>query len=151
MNTRYLTPEAKAEELAAWEKSKLSPRRSEHHGGEGFADPEVFGLCDRINALPDWCTLQSCCGHNHPAPEDPTENVRLPGQLWLWPMQRAAAAFYLQALIFAESRFIEQVTFLWGRWQGREIVDIRFEGEERGHLVESSAAILEMLETSCTA
>ena len=146
LTARYLTPEGKADVLAQWERWKAdssSIRPSEDKGGHGYVDPEVFDLCDQINALEDWCTLQSCYGHRYPAPEDPEVTVTLPGQFWLWPTERAALAFYRRVGELVASPFIDQVAFLWGREREREVVEVFFVGHE--HFAESSEAIMSFL------
>jgi hypothetical protein len=86
---RYLTAEEKAREVASFAAYRRDPskHRTAHpnaKGGEGWIDPEVLPLVDALNDLEGICTVQSCCGHRWPIPDDPdgAEMVHR-GQLWL--------------------------------------------------------------------
>lgn len=79
---RFLTPESKAATLAEWgERKKDSLRPDGDEGGAGYVDPEMFPICDAVNAIDGVCTLQSCCGHWR---EYEGDRQRYAAELWLW-------------------------------------------------------------------
>jgi hypothetical protein len=146
---RYMTQAAKVEELLAWEAAKRA--RAENPpttftGGLGYPDPEMFAWCDRLNALSRLCTLQSCAGHRcTPALQcsyceseaartgfDPDAHV-WNGQLWLWPDEKLGRWFQHAAPELAALPGIEKVSVFW-HVEGREIIDIQFEGAGHGKL-----------------
>lgn len=127
---RYLTPSAKERELVFWEEKKrdfASRHRSTCLGGMGYPDPEIYGACDRLNALPGVCTLQSCAGHGHA------------GQIWLWLDVPTSAAFDREAPALAASPLIERLRKLWLP-EGQEIVDVEFKSGH--HFTEATDSIV---------
>ena len=136
---RYLSPEAKERLLADWAKTKATPLPEGELGGRGWPDPNIFPLCDALNALPGVCTLQSCAGHLIVL-ADGSEN-RQPGHLWLWLSAAVSAEFDRCAFDLATSPTIDWIRRCYGGW-GQEITEIIFAGDDRGQLAESSAVIL---------
>ncbi len=134
---RHLTREAKRRELERW--ARL---RTEHIDAPGVpdpsqpghADPDVYPLCDRLNALTGVCTIQSCAGH---ALDDGWLRT---GHLWLWLDAATAEKFDRQAWALATAPSIERVARLYLP-SGQEISCIEFAGNERGLLKDSSDTI----------
>lgn len=157
MSRRYLTPKAKRGILRNWENLKAEPLperpdRLGGLGGLGFPDPEIFELCDQLNALDGVCTLQSCAGHQWPAPENPEQTITFPGNLWLWLDESMAFRFERSAPELAWSwPIIDRVRKLWLPVQGsaakpfdtEEIVEIYFQGMPTGQFPEASDTILQ--------
>jgi hypothetical protein len=128
MRGRWLTPWDKMREVANWDETKrdFATRADipDHPlGGYGYPDPEIYAVCDRLNALPGVCTLQSCAGHER-ANDDGSKYVYA-GQLWLWLDMKRAAAFERVAPTLAASPLVERLRKLWLR-DGREVVDVEF-------------------------
>jgi hypothetical protein len=136
---RFVTSELKAAELARWAALKAAPRPEGFIGGTGWPDPEIFEWCDRVNALPGVCTLQSCAGHKHP--EGHTWN----GQLWLWLDAPTSRAFNGRAYRLVHHwPLIERVNRMYHD-DGREIADVIFRGAGTGQLETSMAVLLGFL------
>ncbi|HUO81302.1 MAG TPA: hypothetical protein VM616_00420 [Gammaproteobacteria bacterium] len=112
---KYLTPQAKAEELREWETKRSNALPAAGRGGEGFADIEIVPLCDFLNAIPGVCTLQSCAGHD-------AQN----GGLWLWLDQAASEAFDRWGHVLARLPGIETVSREYTAW-GQEVTVIDFD------------------------
>jgi hypothetical protein len=156
--SRYLTPEAKAQVMERWAETRadaetngytgdldrsVEPGHQSRKGGCGYVDRGVLDLCDRLNALDGVVTLQSCEGHRYPnGDESFSENA---AGLWLWLDRSRAREFYERAASLAEHPRIEQIRFLWGI-EGREIVDVIFDGVSRGKMHESSDVIVSWFE-----
>jgi hypothetical protein len=133
---QYLTAPAKRRELATWERLKAA-------GGDrvGCPDPAIYPLCDRLNAIPDVCTLQSCAGHIR-------NGYYESGHLWLWLSQSLSRRFDRTALALAKRQGIDRVERIYTGW-GQEITSLTFAGEERGLLAASSTVIAEFFESLC--
>ncbi len=113
---RYLTGDAKQPIIREWEVKKLSERPSDDPGGHGYPDPEIYGLCDVLNAIPGVCTLQSCSGHG-----------MVGGHLWLWLSIDLSDQFNHWAHVLARMEGIEFVQRKYTEW-GQEITAIKFDG-----------------------
>lgn len=134
--TRYLTPAEKEFVLERWA-ADLNRHGLEERPGGGYPDPDMVPWCDRINALPGVCTVQSCQGH--------IENGYLrPGHLWLRLDEPTATAFDREAFRLAGVESIEQVARMYTGW-GQEIASITFAGNERDSLAASLRAVLRFL------
>lgn len=133
-DARYLSEPRKARELAQW-RQLLADRSLA--GGVGDPDPEIIQWCERINALPEVCTLQSCAGHER-------NGVRDSGHLWLWFSPRKALAFWQRAFELARSTEIERISTIYQPW-GQEVVLIEFRGAPDGQLESSGQKILAFL------
>ena len=149
-NSPYLTIEGKAAELARWAEARAERDRLTYDppGGCGYADPPVYRLCDRLNALPGVCTLQSCAGHTIEA-ADGTGTYRYPGNLWVWLGEQMSAAFHRHVYGLACDPYIERISTLhtYNPERGpRSVIDIVFEGQERGGLAQSTAVIVDFFE-----
>lgn len=119
---RYLTPKEKGAVLA-----------------EGYRDLDE-GLrpwLDRINALPGLVTLQSCAGHK----DGPYFHS---GRLWVRLTQEATSRFEEVAMELAAHDCIEDVGRHYKNW-GQEVVEITFQGAEKGRLQESQQVIADCL------
>lgn len=141
---RHLSPARKREALAGWEACKGSGTSlgDGAPGGAGYPDPEMFRWCDRLNAIPGICTLQSCAGHLDAG----GRGVTSPGRLWLLLDPEMSAAFDARALdLAADSDHIERVCRIYSSW-GEEVTSIEFAGNERGMLEASMRRILAFFE-----
>ena len=124
----HLTPAAKAEELLRWSAQRAD---QSYRGapGAGFPDPEVFDLCDRLNAIRGVCTLQSCAGH----PRAEGREWSCPGQVWLWLDEPTWLLFLETAPEFARRACIERLDVLFGRHNDdRAVVAVSFRGMDQG-------------------
>ncbi len=130
-NGRYLTPEGKAAVLAEWGATLAAL-----HGqtGPGVPDPAIVPWCTRLNAMEGVCTLQSCAGHVE------RDGTRTAGHLWLWLDMRRSQEWNRRAHELAATPGVERVARLYSPW-GQEVHEVWFEGEERGRLTSSLAAI----------
>ena len=137
--TRYLTPAAKAQELALWQATKATPRPPGDLAGRGYPDPEIVPLVDALNELPGLCTLQSCSGH----PEGSREPG--PGHLWLWLDRETSAAFDERAFELAKLSVVDSVSKLYQQW-GQEVTVIVFRGSDSGLLADSMRELLKFFE-----
>lgn len=136
--TRYLTSEAKQHQLVEWRRTLTDWRhagRPEHE--TGWPDPSIIDWVERINAVPGVCTLQSCAGHRRGEYQEA-------GHLWLAFNSTTADAFHRRAFELATNPAIERVATCY-HVDGREIVIIEFQGEERGALNASLDTILRFL------
>jgi hypothetical protein len=98
--------------------------------------------CDRLNAIPGVCTLQSCAGH---AASD--GGVIAPGHLWVWLDRETSDAFDANAFHLAvKTRYIERVAKEYTAWK-QEVASITFAGNERGLLHYSMSIILAFFES----
>lgn len=138
---RYLTAEAKARELAAWGEVRKAGIPAGNQAGKGYPDPNILSWCDRLNALPGICTLQSCSGHL-PRNGDPGPH---PGHLWLHLSEPMARAFSRRAFKLARQDGIEEVSCQFKEW-GQEIVSLVFAGDDRGLLASSMDRITSFFE-----
>ena len=127
-SARHLSPSTKRRELARWKGLRLSAGTK-----SGDPDPDIYPLCDRLNALPGVCTLQSCAGHRN-------GNVLDSGHLWLWLDRRTAERFDRNAWALAAFPTIERVARFYSP-SGQEITVIEFQGNERGALATSADVI----------
>ena len=140
---RYLTPERKASILSEWESTLRSTANKDHPGGRGYPDQDMIPWCERINALPGICTLQSCTGHvRRPG------HVMMPGQLWLAVDEPTSQAFDRRAFELSAQNGMERVYRLYSSW-GQEIIDITFAGNKRGRFHTSMETICAFLESLC--
>lgn len=134
---------AKLAVLEAWHAGKLRVRPPGDHGGHGFADPEIFDTCDRLNALPGVCTLQSCAGHGYDLALDLAE---YPGNVWLWLDLPTARAFELKVLELARvTSLIERVSKHW-QPDGQEVVSINFAGQQTPYFTVATDLIVTFFE-----
>ncbi len=129
MVDRHLSPDEKAEILSAWcEQQRMGAP------GPGGLDPDMIPWCEKLNALPGVCSVQSCSGHS--------ENGSLrSGHLWLRLDDVTSRAFDRAAFRLSANPHIEQVARLYSAW-GEEITSITFAGNERNLLTESLQAIV---------
>lgn len=120
---RYLTAEEKGEVLAgsSWD----------------LLDPGLRSWLDRINALPGLVTVQSCGGHRK-------GELMTSGHLWVRMTKEATSRFEEMALELAAYDCIEDVGRHYKSW-GQEVVEIIFQGAERGRLHESQQVIADAL------
>ncbi len=125
--SRLLTRHEKKLRLSAWRELRQQPFDIK---SPGTPDPDIFDLVDNLNKRRGLCTVQSCAGHR-----DHVGVVR-PGHLWLRLSPRLMVRFqrHVDSLILADE--IEEVSILYGREVG-PVVQIVFEGNERGKLAES--------------
>ena len=138
---RWLTNADKEFVLVSWSEAKIQPVPEGDYGGVGYPDPDIVPWCDRINALPGVCTLQSCAGHVRQGGE------RDAGHLWLWLSRPMAGAFDSHAHRLARHvSYIEDVTRRYTSW-GQEVTVITFAGNERDRLPPSLRLILAFLRT----
>ena len=124
-NTRYLSPAEKVHVLAGWDARKREPRPDGDLGGRGYPDPEIFGLCNALNAIPGVCTLQSCAGHRLGP-----MNLQ-PGHLWLRLDETLSGRFRQTVFDLLRQPTIQGIATLY-HFGDREIVEIVFDGTERG-------------------
>ncbi len=106
-------------------------------GELGLPDPDVFELCNQLNAFQGVCTLQSCAGHKRMYRE---EEIISSGHLWIWHRELAAALFQQHAFELAQAGAIERVCTIYHE-SGQEISEITFQGNGHGRLQESMDAI----------
>lgn len=130
-----MTPEGKFSELSDWEeiRSALS-----EVAGPGVPDPEMIPWCEKLNALPGVCTLQSCAGHR-----DGERGTS--GHLWLWLAEDEARRFRERAFELARNSLMERVSVIYQPW-GQEVVELEFRGSPDNQLEASMTAILGFLE-----
>lgn len=139
---RYATPITKADVLNSWQKVQLELPTSSGSGGRGYPDDDIIPWCERLNAIPGVCTLQSCAGH---AIAD--GGVSEPAHLWLWLDRETSAAFDSAVFTLAtKTAFIERIGKFYMPWM-QEVVTITFAGNERGLLHHSMCAILAFFES----
>lgn len=136
---RWLTPEEKAREVGAWDAVK-GQDVPEDSGGRGFPDPDMVPWCDRLNALPGVCTVQSCAGHRR------ADGYMSSGHLWVRLDEGMAQAFDRRALDLAAHDYIEEVARVYKPW-GAEVASITFAGNERNLLPTSMGTILRFFAT----
>lgn len=119
---RYLTSEEKEAVLA-----------------EGYRDldPGLRPWLNRINALPGMVTVQSCGGHRK-------SELMTSGHLWVRLTEEATSRFEEVALDLAAHDCIEDVGRHYKDW-GQEVLEITFQGAERGRLQESQQVIADSL------
>ena len=138
---RWLSTSEKKKELADWECHKAaSPRPAGDPGGHGYPDPEMILWCDRLNAIPGICTLQSCSGHG---PDE--QGYRSSGHLWLRMSEPLAHTFHRRAFELSEHPAMERVSLIYQSW-GHEVVELVFRGVADGMLDESMSVIARWLE-----
>jgi hypothetical protein len=128
---RYLTEPAKASELAQWRQLISRPWPP----GPGNPDPSMIPWCEKINALPGICTLQSCQGHEN-------GERGTAGHLWLWLDEEKARAFPTRASELAKSENVEAVSLLFKPWD-QQVVEVIFRGSPGGKLGASMQEILD--------
>jgi hypothetical protein len=133
---RYLTSAGKDAALKVYadhRETLITPL--DDRGGRGFPDTDIVPWCDRLNAMPGVCTLQSCAGHRR-------DGYLTSGHLWLWLAPDVCEAFRRRAFELARlSPPIERVTTRYAAW-GQEIACVEFAGNERDRLAESMRVIL---------
>jgi len=135
---RYLEISEKLLILSDWERTCAETR-----SGRGFPDQRMLEWCQKINALPGVCTIQSCSGHHEPG------GAYTSGHLWLRLSRRSARRFNNRAFALAGEPGIERVSRFYASW-GEEVAEIVFLGDERGHLAASMLAITNFLATQCS-
>ncbi len=134
---RHLTREAKRRELERWARLRaehIDAPGLDHPSEPGHADPDIYPLCDRLNALHGVCTIQSCAGHIL------DDGFMRSGHLWLWLDPATAGKFDRQAWTLAAMPAIQRVARLYLA-SGQEITCIEFAGNERAMLKDSADAI----------
>lgn len=136
----YMTPDAKAKEMAEFRKRRKEHRPGGHLAGLGHPDLDILPYCDEINELSGMCTLQSCAGHG--AHRSQGTYV---GNLWLWMDAATSAAMDAQAMVLEGSPLIESVSKLYR--SGRVVWDLSFQGNnhEPGRLEDSMRVLLPFL------
>ena len=139
---RYLTAGEKTRRLAEWESLRSQPLPDGDCGGRGYPDPDIFPLCDYLNALPGVCTLQSCAGHRS------REGLISSAHLWLKLDRTSARRFKKNAFVLAGDDHIERLGLSYMPDEG-EVVEIIFKGNERGMLVDSALPIASFFEDIC--
>jgi hypothetical protein len=120
---RFLSEGGKRKELAYWECVKRQ-WRSGCLRGVGEPDRDIVPWCDRFNALPGVCTLQSCAGHVR-------EGAIEAAHLWIWMSEPVARNFDGDVYVLLRQRPpIDWISkhFLH---DGKEIAAITFFGNER--------------------
>ena len=143
MMERYLTDEEKLIEVARWivyRSDATNQAPPDQEGGWGYPDPDVFELTDMLNAIEGVLTDQSCAGHLHSG-ETPGETSMWDGKLWLRLSEPMMERFTADAYRLYESPTIERLQRIFHRDVG-DIVEIIFQGNNRGKLAESGAAIV---------
>ena len=136
---RHLTREAKRRELERWAAIRarhIDAPHPDHPGADGHADPDIYPLCDRLNALAGVCTIQSCAGHIL------DDGFLRTGHIWVWLDAATSERFDRQAWVLAAAPSIERVSRLYLA-SGQEISCIEFAGNEKGLLKDSCCAIAE--------
>jgi tRNA(Phe) wybutosine-synthesizing methylase Tyw3 len=143
----------KAREVAMFGESRRSrenyrPAHFNARGGEGWIDPEVLPLVDALNTLEGVCTVQSCCGHRHPIPDDPdgAEWVHH-GQLWLRLSESVSRNADERVGVLLAHDVIVHVQKLYSypeMSEPHEVFDVQFRD---GHL-ESASRVIEDFFTS---
>ena len=130
---RFLTDAAKRNILASWEQTKRDWGLGSL-SGVGEPDSDIVPWCDRINALPGLCTLQSCAGHLR-------GGVIEAAHLWIWMSEAAAKNFDRAAFSLLRRR--DRIDWISKHYlhDGKEIASITFFGNERD-LLESSVSIV---------
>ena len=58
MANRHLSADEKAKILTVWREQQQTGA-----AGHGDPDPDMIPWCEKLNALPGVCTVQSCSGH----------------------------------------------------------------------------------------
>lgn len=141
---RFLTLEEKQQRLEQWHRERRLPRPAGPLGGRGFPDPDIFPLCDALNALPGICTIQSCAGHPRLRYADGATHC---AHLWVRLDEQTAKAFDARVFELADDRdHFEEVVRLYSRGEG-EVFSIEFRGNESGLLEESSTIILHFFQS----
>jgi hypothetical protein len=142
VSARFLTASRKAAVIAEWEAAKLDWRNGRLQG-VGAPDQPMLAWCDKINALPGLCTLQSCAGHRR-------GSIYETAHLWLWMTREVAARFDEAAPRLArQTEEIDSVSKLFMR-DGKEVASIYFYGDERDHLNLSVGVVYRFLsDISC--
>lgn len=131
---RFLTQYEKDNYIKEWEDGLTKyewQRYNSKLGGRGYPDADIVPWCQKINLLNGVCTLQSCAGHKYDENE-----YYYPGELWLRFDQHMNIAFENKVLKFVKNSLIEKVSKLY-RQDGTEIIEIIFQGNERGKFHES--------------
>jgi len=147
--SRFLNEEWKQYHLQEWENERKSPRDPRDAGGHGWADPEVFDLCDALNVLPGIVTLQSCCGHMLKDAQDGSE-YRHHAKFWIWLDPDRSRLFDERAHeLTCRGPHIERVARLY--MLDRTIAAITFHGMEMGRLDQSAKDILDFFRRICFA
>lgn len=135
--SRYLSDVRKREILDAWHAYRLQLAPPGKEGGHGYQDPAISPWCDRLNALPGVCTIQSCSGHAFP------DGSRTSAHLWVRLNSPLAALFHQEAFgLASDTRHVERLATIYEPMDG-EIVEVIFVGSERNQLEESMIRILE--------
>lgn len=136
---RYLSPTAKRRVLGEWARILATSPPKQNGGSRGHSDPDIIPWCERLNALPGVCTLQSCAGHRRGRWRDPAH-------LWIWLDRPMSELFDRQALGLARNPLIERVERLYTSW-GSEVAAITFAGNDRDLLGESMNVVLAFFES----
>jgi len=141
-SSRHLTDAEKAQILSEWSRLQrtLRPIDRDVPGCRGYPDRDILPLCDALNAIDGVCTVQSCAGHGSP------EDVQATGQVWVRLSLAMSRAFDVLAIDLARQPLIEGVARRYQPY-GQEIVDVQFQGNERGKLAESIRLVIDFFES----
>lgn len=110
----------------------------------GDLDPDIVPFVRELNRFPGVQTLQSCAGHGD------DEYVDRPGGVWLHLRPDAVSKVLPVMDEIGQNPLIEQAGFAWGRAMEprNPVLILRFQGNERGKLDESTSFVLETLRTA---
>lgn len=135
---RFLSGTEKLATLESWfqrlTEMAWCPRDSV--GGHGEPDADIVSWCLRLNRLSGVCTVQSCAGHRK-------DRFLSGGHLWLRLDERMSAAFDTRAHELAEH--VESVARRYMP-DGQLVVEVTFQGNERGRLSASMDRICSFFE-----
>lgn len=136
----FLTAAEKRRRLTGWQEYRNTPLPEGELAGRGYPDAAIYSLTDRLNRLLGICTIQSCSGH----PETEWEGV-YPGSLWLRLSEPVFTAFIQRVDTLVAHLRIEQAAILWGREREGHVVEITFEGLNKGavELMQASEVIID--------
>lgn len=136
---RYLTQDIKARSLNHWLMAKDDYRQQKEDGtlpsrpgGMGYPDPEIYQLCDRLNAFDGICTMQSCAGHLHPE-EEPGEDAMWSGELWIATTKPIQERFVYSVRELLQHDDIERARLIFLP-DSPDVIDIIFQGMNKGLL-----------------
>lgn len=138
---RFLTEGEKVEEVSAWLKKRSNPLPSDVRGGQGHPDRDMFPWTDRLNQIRGVCTIQSCAGHSlHGG-----NIMESTGNLWIRVSEPMWKRFLWAVPYLAANPLIDRLRLMFLHGRG-DIIDINFQGNERGQLAESMGIICEFFE-----
>lgn len=137
---RWLTKDMKDRSLNHWRAAKASYEQAKvdgslpaRPGGMGYPDPEIYDLCDRLNALDGICTMQSCAGHLHPD-EEPGDGAMWSGELWIATTRRIQMRVITRIRdLLQHDTYIERARLIFLP-DSPDVIDIIFQGMNKGSL-----------------